>query len=167
MTDAFRSFVSLLHEISKIKPRRAGASPSKPTSGPPKVVQILDRWIAELHRKFSPLPPDTMMHFFRLFFPEEDVRRKYELQETRLARHLADIFSVSTSSNSRGTRLRDWKSEKTLGCLGNEVRTVLEASSPVSIFGSTPATGALSSCHLGCRWADRLSVHSSSGSSSG
>ena len=56
----------------------------------------------------------------RLLFPEEDVRRKYDMQETRLAGYLADCFGI------RKDILVNWRGEDREGCLGVEVRKAIE-----------------------------------------
>lgn len=71
---------------------------------------------------------------FRLLFPEDDVRRKYGLQEIRMAQYLTKILGISTAAGGRGERLRKWKGEDALGCLGKEVEMVMTGSSIVSLF---------------------------------
>lgn len=93
-------------------------------------LAILVRWITKLQQSFSPLPPGTAAIVFRLLFPDEDPGRKYDMQETRLAQELVKIFGIS--KNGRGESLQKWKGETTLGCLGDEVKKVLDQSIPVS-----------------------------------
>lgn len=120
----FDRFVSLLESISTI-PRRLGSS-SK-TGGPSRAVQFLNKWVAAL--RDEPLPPGTMTTFLRLLFPEADSGRRYGLQEATLARCLANVLSVSTAPGGRGRNLLDWKAEENFGCLGNEVRSIMESTS--------------------------------------
>ncbi|KII85754.1 hypothetical protein PLICRDRAFT_700571 [Plicaturopsis crispa FD-325 SS-3] len=119
----FSFFASLLHEISTIKPKKSALNKGQPSSS--LALQTLRRWISELHERFSPVPPSTAISIFRLLFPEEDARRKYDLQETRLAGTLARVFGVS-GSTSRGRTLAQWNGEQASGCLGHEVRAMME-----------------------------------------
>lgn len=86
----------------------------------------------------QPLPPNTGVQFFRLLFPEEDVRRKYDIQETRLAQLLAGVLGVATDGpDARGFRLVNWAGQvpevgnSTRGCLGHEIEQVLKATETV------------------------------------
>lgn len=89
------------------------------------------RWLGALRERYSPLPAGITVIVFRMLFPEEDVRHKYGMQETRLAQHLTKIFGVSSAVYGRGERLRNWKGEDALGCLGNEVETIMTSNSTV------------------------------------
>jgi DNA ligase 4 len=120
------SFVSLLYEISKASQCTAW----NPSNGSHPILRMFIRWVAELRRKYSPLPRGTTAAVFLLLFPEEDSRRKYDMQETRLSRELAKCFGVSMKG--RGESLRLWNGETTVGCLGGEVMKVLDEASSVS-----------------------------------
>lgn len=135
LTPTPASFASLCHEISKIPPRPVKSPQHRPASLPasPQALQILRRWVTELRRRFSPLPPNTTAILFRLLFPEEDYRRKYDLQETALARHLSKVLCVATGSAGRGGALKNWAADATLGCLGEEVRKLLQRSTAVGV----------------------------------
>lgn len=63
---------------------------------------------------------------FRLLFPEEDVSRKYDIQETRMMRLLADCFGIDIKT------FETWSLEEATGCLGQELRIVLERTCSVS-----------------------------------
>jgi len=65
------------------------------------------------------------------------VNRRYDMQETRLAQQLARVFGVSKGSNGRGSCLVRWGADGSSGCLGAEVRTILEASAGVSASSRT------------------------------
>ena len=63
-------------------------------------------------------------------FPEEDGRRKYEMQETRLAATLLKVFGVSGAKGCGGEFLTKWPaglgdSETEFECLGDGVRALL------------------------------------------
>jgi len=82
--DLLSSFVSLLHDISQIPPQKSRHPrwcDSEKGRVPYPALNILHRWIAKLHNRYAPLQPNTTLTFFRLLFPEEDVGRKYGLQE--------------------------------------------------------------------------------------
>lgn len=68
-----------------------------------------------------------------------DVNRKYDMQEARLAQHLARVFGTSNDSKGRGSCLARWNVDGSWGCLGAEVMTVLEASAGVRTLPSTVA----------------------------
>ena len=72
--------------------------------------------------------------FFRLFFPEEDESRKYGLQEARLASALMDVFALDNDCNGSGAILNGWDGDNAVGCLGTQLRRVLEKGSPVSVY---------------------------------
>ncbi|KAI0761918.1 hypothetical protein BC629DRAFT_1682669 [Irpex lacteus] len=94
----FSFFVSLLDEIARISPRKSNQTARSKYKDV--ALRTLNNWIAELHSRFSPLPPDTTAVFFRLFFPEEDVQRKYGIQEKKLSDYLRDIFSPGTKGTT-------------------------------------------------------------------
>ncbi|EJU01771.1 DNA ligase/mRNA capping enzyme [Dacryopinax primogenitus] len=115
----FNFFARLIEEFAKVKPQRATQC-SAPCSFR-KHIDVLDSWIARLDR---PLPPGTGAVLFRLLFPCEDKDRKYNLQESKLSRLLADIFVVDVGSGKRGHRLSTWQ-DSDEGCLGREVQMIL------------------------------------------
>lgn len=75
------------------------------------------------------LAPGTALAFFRLLFPEDD-RRRYGMQEATLAQTLVDVLAVPASG--RGAALFHWgdwsRTELRAGCLGLELRAVLQQS---------------------------------------
>ena len=116
------SFCSLLHEISGIKPFSTThwrSFPKNETQTSYAALDILNRWLDALRKHYSSLPPGTTAIFFRLLFPEEDTKRKYEIQEKRLAGYLSGILGVSRK------KLESWDSEGATGCLGNELQRLL------------------------------------------
>lgn len=118
------SFCSLLREISQVPPVKSSARNQKTFEKEPNypAIQIFRRWFNKLNSDFSPLPKGTTAACFRLLFPEEDIRRKYDMQETRLAECLAHIFGVDSE------KFRAWNAEAASGCLGQEVKIVLQRS---------------------------------------
>ncbi|KAJ7126560.1 hypothetical protein C8R43DRAFT_1134885 [Mycena crocata] len=118
----FSFFVSLLREISlHSRPRKAGVKRDKHIAYP--ALAIFGKWIARLRSEFAPLPEGTTATVFRLLFPEEDARRKYDMKETRLASTLADCFGVSAEP------LRKWGTDGSSGCLGDQVLKIMNKSS--------------------------------------
>lgn len=69
----FSFFCDLLAAIQDIKPVRTG---KKRAGDQPKESRTLENWIAKLRECHSPLPAGSGVLFFRLFFPEEGVRRR-------------------------------------------------------------------------------------------
>lgn len=120
------SFVSLLREISRVEPRSSRDSSSKNT---PRDVFV--RWVANLRRRFTPLPQGTAAAVLLLLFPEEDSRRKYGMQETKLAQELAKCFGVSMKG--RGDVLNHWNGEASTGCLGAEICKIANSASSVRV----------------------------------
>ncbi|KAJ6518607.1 hypothetical protein C8R45DRAFT_948670 [Mycena sanguinolenta] len=119
----FSFFVSLLREISlHSRPKKTGTKHDKHSASYPALI-TLNNWIKTLRSKFAPLPPNTTAIVFRLLFPEEDTRRKYDMQETRLGAALADCFGTSAMP------LRQWATEASSGCLGQEVLKILNKTS--------------------------------------
>ncbi|OSD05314.1 hypothetical protein PYCCODRAFT_1385066 [Trametes coccinea BRFM310] len=134
----FSFFVELIQAIAAIKPHQATERQPRTTRyADSPVYKTFKRWLTTLRERYTPLPPGTTATIFRLLFPEEDVHRKYGMQEARLAEYIAKIIGVSSASHGRGERLRKWKGEDSLGCLGYEVETVMASS-------STAYTGTLS-----------------------
>ncbi|KAI9062683.1 hypothetical protein FKP32DRAFT_1652628 [Trametes sanguinea] len=126
----FSFFVELVQAIAAIKPHQATQrQPRTQRYGDSPVYKTFKRWLTALRESYAPLPAGTTAAVFRLLFPEEDVHRKYGMQEARLAEYIAKIIGVSSSSHGRGERLRNWKGEDMLGCLGYEVETVMAGSS--------------------------------------
>ncbi|KAF8625598.1 hypothetical protein AX15_005289 [Amanita polypyramis BW_CC] len=85
-------------------------------------LQVFYHWLEELRRRFT-LSPGTTRTIFRLLFPEEDVRRKYGMQEKRLCFHLAQCLGVPNDELLR------WSTRDGSGCLGQEVQRVLSTRS--------------------------------------
>ncbi|KAF8159724.1 hypothetical protein B0H34DRAFT_704613 [Crassisporium funariophilum] len=119
----FSFFCSLVREISRVQPcstRTRLKDRKKTTALEYPTLQVFRQWVAELHRRFSPLPPNTTSICFRLLFPEDDIRRKYDIQEARMTQLLADSFGVDAKI------FQKWGLEEASGCLGQELKVVLE-----------------------------------------
>ncbi|RPD64481.1 hypothetical protein L226DRAFT_545021 [Lentinus tigrinus ALCF2SS1-7] len=122
----FSFFVELVDAIADIRPHKVSEKQSRTTRYvETPAYKTFRRWVERFRERYSPLPPDTTAIVFRLLFPDEDVKRKYGLQETRLAQHLVKILGVSSATQCRGERLRNWQQEDTMGCLGDEVKDVM------------------------------------------
>ncbi|KAF8586434.1 hypothetical protein K439DRAFT_1387139 [Ramaria rubella] len=125
----FEHFVKLLNSISQTHPRSSD-SPRKLTNNP-RNLDLVGQWFARV-RQYDPIPPHTCKIFFRLFFPEEDVRRRYNIKETILAKTLAiNVFGLSIGEYGTGRELVEWSDypdavdKARLGCLGVEVEKAL------------------------------------------
>lgn len=130
---ALHSLVSLVEAFAAIAPTKADKTRFRDKSQESPYVRTLKNWVKKLREVHSPVPPGTTATFFRLFFPEEDVSRKYGLQETRLAGYLSDILAVNTADHARGASLRNWNEESAVGCLGREVHDLLLSASSSSV----------------------------------
>ncbi|KAK0188852.1 hypothetical protein F5146DRAFT_1140422 [Armillaria mellea] len=82
-------------------------------------------WVDAFRKRYPNPAKGTTAIIFRLLFPEEDVRRKYDMQEKRLAQALGDALATSDP------RLFNWDQDGASGCLGAEVRHVMEKTSTI------------------------------------
>ncbi|KAK0218025.1 hypothetical protein IW262DRAFT_1463334 [Armillaria fumosa] len=82
-------------------------------------------WVDAFHKGYPNPAKGTTAIIFRLLFPEEDVRRKYDIQEKRLAQALGDALATSDP------RLFKWDQDGASGCLGAEARHVMEKTSTI------------------------------------
>ncbi|GJJ11411.1 hypothetical protein Clacol_005644 [Clathrus columnatus] len=118
----YKDFVKLLNSISHVKQDTHGSSPFAPS------LDLVKRWLHILRQYYSPIPAGTCKIFFRLLFPEEDLRRRYNIKETVLAKALAQIYSLSVEEGGGGKRFIEWSdvnSRTSFGCLGLEVEKAL------------------------------------------
>ncbi|KNZ77381.1 DNA ligase 4 [Termitomyces sp. J132] len=115
------SFCSLLREISKAPSHKISSSHHGTPNYP--ALNIFRRWTTKLRKDFPPLPPGTTAVVFNFLFPDEDQHRKFDMQETQLARNIADSFGIDKAF------LDHWICENASGCLGEELRLVLERTS--------------------------------------
>ena len=126
------SLVSLVEAFALVEPKKPGHTSRHGEAQDTPYIKTLKNWVRSVREQYAPAPVSSgsVATFFRLFFPEEDVSRKYGIQETRLASYLADILGVSTARDCRGVSLRAWNADNAVGCLGAEVKTLLEATAP-------------------------------------
>ncbi|KAG0144175.1 hypothetical protein CROQUDRAFT_134532 [Cronartium quercuum f. sp. fusiforme G11] len=125
----FATFVDYLEAVASIPPRRG----SKARSPQNKPAIIFQSWVDHLP---WPVPPKTGAIIFRLLFPDQDVRRTYNMQEKTLARHIAGIYLVTNKPGTLGEKLLLWDQTSpdnngveigTDGCLGLEVAKICAA----------------------------------------
>lgn len=119
------SFLSLVGSIAKIIPYESTMKHPVPTAQSAKVLATFQYWVDSLKK---PLPPRTGVILFRLLFPHEDVRRRYDLQERRLSKLLSTIFELGHSTEGGRNLLARWSSSTqpgASGCLGDEVRLIV------------------------------------------
>lgn len=132
----FWFFCELLAAIQDIKPVPTG---ERRSSGKSQESKTFKRWIDKLRE--SPLPAGTGVIFFRLFFPEEGVRRRYArlwyakhqllivsrygLKEQTLCGKLAKYFKERSSTFDGWCSATLEQRSLSLGCLGAEVVRLL------------------------------------------
>ncbi|KAG2011553.1 DNA ligase I [Coprinopsis cinerea AmutBmut pab1-1] len=116
----FTFLCSLFRHISRIESRSIKAKKGSLSTKEHKVVETFKRWVEALNKQFGPLPQGTTAICFRLIFPHEDFKRKYDMQELRLQGLLTQCFGFNPS------RFSEWKSPDASGCLGHELRSILE-----------------------------------------
>ena len=134
-------FVSLLSDISKVATKTrdsnlTGLGASKSNDYP--ALRVFSRWVAYLRTTFEhQVVEDSSIAIFQLLFPDMDVNRRYDMQEARLAQHLAQAFGISNNPGGRGSCLSRWGTDGSSGCLGVEVSKTLAAAAGVSAFPET------------------------------
>ena len=134
-------FVSLLSDISKVATKtrdsnHVSSSTSKTKDYP--ALRVFSRWVAYIRTTFErQAVEDSSIAIFQLLFPDMDVNRRYDMQEARLAKHLAQVFGLSGNSGGRGSHLSRWNADGSSGCLGAEVSKVLAAATGVSASSRT------------------------------
>jgi DNA ligase-4 len=109
----------LFRAFSTIKPYKAAQSHASDT----RTKDIFARWVKGIRTNYDPLPLGTTAALFRLVFPQVDGRRKYGMQEAKLASLLAQVFSLPDDMKAQ---LLGWKHGSGTGCLGSELERVLE-----------------------------------------
>jgi len=74
----------------------------------------------------------------QLLFPEEDIRRKFGMQETRLSSLLAKVLVEIGFSERKASSITRWAGDSATetrvgraGCLGSEVQIVMQSSHKV------------------------------------
>lgn len=137
--------ISTLNSISNLSGSGSTSSAGLLSQGN-KSVERLENWLGQLNRFHSKdriedeeeaffttsstsplthhLPYGTSTIFFRLFYPEEGVRRRYGLKESNSINHLEKYF------NKKKGRFNFWDNNFSLqsssGCLGIEIQKLLE-----------------------------------------
>ncbi|KAG6844737.1 hypothetical protein H0H87_004069 [Tephrocybe sp. NHM501043] len=121
------SFCSLLREISKAPSHRAAAGHNYRTPDYP-ALNIFRRWTKKLRADFFPLPPGATAIVFNFLFPSDDHHRRFDMQETRLSHNIAETFGIDKRY------LDNWLSDNSSGCLGEELKLVLERTSTACVL---------------------------------
>ncbi|KAH9479593.1 Enoyl-[acyl-carrier-protein] reductase, mitochondrial [Psilocybe cubensis] len=119
----FTYFCSLVREIASIAPttpRTRRAQRSRVSSGQERTaLNVFKKWVENLRLRFSPLLHGTTAICFKFLFPEEDWRRRYDIQEKTMAKLLQECYGINEA-------LFDSLSlEESSGCLGEELKVVL------------------------------------------
>ncbi|GAA6027207.1 hypothetical protein JCM8097_002484 [Rhodosporidiobolus ruineniae] len=122
----FSFFASLVEQIAAVSAKKKGDTRGRgPASSEKKLLTAWVERVKEEHGK--DLPAGTMVLFFRLFFPDEGVRRRYGLQEKTLADLLETLFKVSRRGRFSQWNLPSYGAKGVAsGCLGEEVRQWME-----------------------------------------
>lgn len=138
-------FISLVSDISKVATKTRDSNlnnlgPSKSNDYP--ALRVFSRWVAYLRATFEhQVIEDSSIAIFQLLFPDMDVNRRYDMQEARLAQHLAQAIGISGNPGGRGSCLSRWSADGSSGCLGVEVSKILAAAAGVSAFSDTLLDG--------------------------
>ncbi|KAI5999562.1 DNA ligase/mRNA capping enzyme [Pisolithus albus] len=117
----FSFFVSLLRELAGLPAKSVSSRTNRSDASNHPAQAVAARWVAALRRDYSPLPRGTTAIILRLLFPEEDMPRKYGLQEARLASYLGGCLDSSTVFTRDTRKLKSWSKESSSGCLGEEL----------------------------------------------
>ncbi|GAA5998995.1 uncharacterized protein JCM10292_003242 [Rhodotorula paludigena] len=125
----FSTFADLVRSIGSVEARRKGAARSSGSGKEPKQHRLLRAWTEWAQKEAGGaqgLPEGTVVLFFRLFFPDEGVRRRYNLQEWRLGEAVEEMYGAKTGS------FRSWNASSASaaaagsGCFGLQVARWLE-----------------------------------------
>ncbi|PLW58699.1 hypothetical protein PCANC_00264 [Puccinia coronata f. sp. avenae] len=123
----FASLCSYLDRVASRKPRRTGTRNPAAHDSPDTAAEEFLKWADNLR---WPVPRNTGKTLFRLLFPDHDVRRKYDLQEPKLAKQLSWIHDAPGKGREL---LLNWKSTTEdqngietgkAGCLGLELESI-------------------------------------------
>ncbi|GAA5943753.1 uncharacterized protein JCM15063_005826 [Sporobolomyces koalae] len=125
----FKFFAELIDQLSKCTARPKLDNPLR--DQPSKQIRLVQRWIDQVKRVHgqemgNPLPPGTVIIFFRLLFPEEGVRRRYGLQEYTFAKELEKHYRVAEGTFADWCRTSDDDVAAATGSLGETVKRWLE-----------------------------------------
>ncbi|KAH8832609.1 hypothetical protein DL96DRAFT_1582827 [Flagelloscypha sp. PMI_526] len=119
VTVPFSHFVKLVAAIASVKPTPKRKSPVTANKVTPE--QQAAHWVRSL-KEFR-LDYGSWGAILRLLFPEDDVQRRYGMQEPLLLTNLIQCLGI------RNNDFEEW--EKTYDCLGSAVKAALERSCPI------------------------------------
>lgn len=126
---SFAAFCELLHSIACIPPVKAGREPDAVL-----VKSCFSAWVEVVTRP-GQLSPGTGVQLFRLLFPEEGTRRRYDMKETLLAKAIVVHYRQAGhpldpvfEQGWNETEL-DLENSRSSGCLGLELREHLAGNS--------------------------------------
>lgn len=139
----FNRFVDLLDKLSRTKPKANSAYPAR---------DVLKEWLDDIRYEYGRdkhdlIPETTFLSILRLLLPEEDVRRKYHLQEFSIIKLLPDCLAIPD------TLFKDWRAVEDDGvtcyeALGLKLEEILTK--------DNRSTAEPSSCHLSIQEVDDL-----------
>lgn len=122
---SFSDFCRLLTSIRTVKPLRKGQTWRGKC---PKELQNLQAWVSTTRGLFeghAGLPLGTITIFFRLFFPEEGVRRRYDMKEQALSKRLCRYLRLKDTALDGWCRTTLDQRTCSSGCLGRETEMVM------------------------------------------
>ncbi|KAG7443683.1 uncharacterized protein BT62DRAFT_325260 [Guyanagaster necrorhizus] len=119
----FSFFTSLLTAISQVSHSKNTIASRSKADHP--ALNKFRLWVNAFRKRYPNPAKGTTAIVFRLLFPDEDVRRKYDMQEKQLAQALRDALATSNP------RLLKWDQDGASGCLGAEVRQVMDQTSTI------------------------------------
>ncbi|GAA5842570.1 hypothetical protein JCM9279_003622 [Rhodotorula babjevae] len=125
----FAYFASLIDKIGAVAARKRGAR-SRTAGKAPKEHRLVAAWIdgVRAEHRGGLVPEGTSVLFFRLFFPDEGVRRRYGLQELTLGEALESVYGPKRGSFSQWNAAASSSAAvgANSGCFGQEVARWLE-----------------------------------------
>ncbi|GAA5989589.1 hypothetical protein JCM10908_000545 [Rhodotorula pacifica] len=122
----FQVFAELVHALGAAKPTHAGRSR---TAEQERTLKTLKTFIEQGKEALQRQDDDVdglVVLFFRLFFPDEGVRRRYDLREQKLARILARLLGVREDKFDSCLATSATGVVEHFGCLGEQVRVCME-----------------------------------------
>ncbi|SCV74037.1 BQ2448_6469 [Microbotryum intermedium] len=125
----FSGLCGLVGELAKVQARTTHTR--RPAADESKRQTIVQRWIQD-HKDGTapwlsePMPPGTIVLWFRMMFPEEGVRRRYSIADTTMAAWLAEYLDLKKELRdelpSEWSRPDRERRAGVTGCLGLRIK---------------------------------------------
>ncbi|KPV75538.1 uncharacterized protein RHOBADRAFT_53505 [Rhodotorula graminis WP1] len=126
----FAYFATLVDRVGTVAAKKKGGARSSTVGKSPKEHRLLAAWIdgVRAEHRDGAVPEGTIVLFFRLFFPDEGIRRRYGLQELTLGEALESVYGAKRGSFSRWNAAASTSAAagEGSGCMGLEVARWLE-----------------------------------------